>query len=113
MSRRLTGAAFAVALLVSAPAAAAAAEFYVVLGSFNQQSGMAAVEAGETLMKRARRCGFDAWTETSSKIKGFTPGYYIALTGPYPSADAAEAVRARIKPCAPEAYVKGGTHLGE
>jgi len=112
MLKRFAGAAFAAALLLPA-ASAAAGEFYVILGSFADASGMAAIEAGEKLMKRGRRCGFDVWTETSSKIKGFTPGYYIALTGPYPSAEAAEAVRARIMPCAPDAYVKAGAHLGE
>jgi hypothetical protein len=71
--------------LTGAPALAAA-DFYVVLGSFNTESGQAAVEAGETLMKRGRRCGFDVWTEHSSKIRGFAPGYYLALTGPYPAA---------------------------
>lgn len=112
MLKRLAGAAFAAALIIPA-ASAAAGDFYVVLGSFADASGMAAVEAGEKLMKRGRRCGFDVWTETSSKIKGFAPGYYVALTGPYQSAEAAEMVRARIMPCAPDAYVKGGKHLGE
>lgn len=103
-------AAMGVALLAGAPARA---EYYVVLGSFNSESGQAAIEAGDKLMKRGRRCGFDVWTETSSKIKGFTPGYYLALTGPYPTAEAAESMRGRLSPCAPEAYVKGGAHRGE
>ena len=101
-------------LAVAAGAGSAASpEFYVVLGSFRTESGQAAVDAGETLMRRGRRCGFDVWTEHSSKIRGFAPGYYLALTGPYARRDAADSVRARILPCAPEAYVKSGAHLGE
>lgn len=103
----------ALGLALTGAPALAAAEFYVVLGSFNTESGQAAFEAGEKLMKRGRRCGFDVWTEHSSKIRGFTPGYYLALTGPYPAAAAAESMRARLLPCAPEAYVKAGAHLGE
>ena len=104
----------AVALSLSIAAApVAAAEFYVVLGSFSDASGKAAIDAGETLMKRGRRCGFDVWTETSSKIRGFASGYFLALAGPYPTRSAAEAVRERMGPCAPDAYVKAGGHLGE
>lgn len=110
MRRFVFCAALGVALCAGAPARA---EYYVVLGSFQDSSGQAAIEAGEKLMKRGRRCGFDVWTETSSKIKGFAPGYYLALTGPYPTAAAAESMRARLSPCAPEAYVKGGEHRGE
>lgn len=107
---RLAALAFALSM---APTLAGAAELYVVLGSFQTESGQAAVDAGEKLMKRGRRCGFDVWTEHSSKIRGFAPGYYLALVGPYPDRGTAESIRARISPCAPEAYVKAGAHLGE
>ena len=110
MRRVVFSATLSLALLAVAPARA---EYYVVLGSFNSESGQAAIEAGDKLMKRGRRCGFDVWTETSSKIRGFAPGYYLALTGPYPTAAAAESMRSRLSPCAPEAYVKGGAHRGE
>ncbi|WP_156964715.1 hypothetical protein [Methylocapsa aurea] len=87
--------------------------FFVVLSAFDAYAGDATFSAAERGKRAAAECGIEAWTEYTSKIRGFRPGYFAVLLGPYRTRLEAEALRRRVAPCAPGAYVKSGVDLGE
>lgn len=107
----------ALCLLLLCDAIAASARnvssVFVVLSSFDAYAGDATFNSAERLKRTAAQCGVDAWTEYSSKIKGFRPGYFTVLVGPYRTRAEAEAVLRRVSRCAPGAYIKSGVDLGE
>ncbi len=102
-------------LLVGAAAtpAKAAESYFVVLAAFDAYAGPATFASAERTKRLAATCGIEAWTEYTSKIKGFRPGYFAVILGPFSTAAEAEAQRRRVLPCVAEAYVKSGVDLGE
>jgi hypothetical protein len=85
--------------------------WWVVLGSFNAE--MDGPLAADALRDAASRCDPSVGAEYSSKMRGFRPGFVVTLAGPFHSRDAAERALERVRPCAPDAYVKQAEEGGE
>lgn len=104
---------FALALLalISTSAAAEPLKWYVVLGSFAVDNDGDQAAAG--LRDKVARCGVDASTEYTVKMRGLRPGYVATFTGPFPDKRAAERNLALAKSCVPDAYLKQAEQGGE
>ncbi|MCW2273098.1 hypothetical protein GJ654_03200 [Rhodoblastus acidophilus] len=101
-----------VLFMAAAPAALGGPLYWwVVLGSFNAETD--GPLAADALRRRASRCDASVGTEYSSKMRGFRPGLVVTLTGPFPNRAAAERALDRVKPCAPDAYLKQAEEGGE
>ena len=103
----------AMAFMAIAGAAPAAAAYFVVLGAFDAYGGDPTFDAAERLRHRANQCGVSTWTEYTSKIKGFQPGYFAVLIGPFDRRGEADTARRTVLPCVSDAYIKAGVDLGE
>jgi len=104
---------FALVLLacLAGPAEAGPLRWYVVLGSFRVEND--GEQAAVSLREKVARCGLDASTEYTVKMRGLRPGFVAAFTGPYPDKSAAARGLALAKACAPDAYVKQAEEGGE
>ncbi|MBX3577983.1 MAG: SPOR domain-containing protein [Rhizobiaceae bacterium] len=95
------------------PTVAAAAEWYVVVGSFRETSSNAMQSADALMASVNRGCGGDIQWDYSVKFYNFQPGYLVVFSGPYGSKSRAERMLAQVRPCAPDAYVKSSRYAGE
>lgn len=102
-------------LLLNAAVASAGsgASYFVVLAAFDAYAGSITFDSAERIKRVAAGCGVEAWTEYTSKIKGFRPGYFAVILGPFATRAEAEVQRRRVLPCVAGAYLKSGVDLGE
>jgi len=90
--------------------ASAQAEWYVVIGSYPASD----YDSPEKALASAARCGFaEGQWENSSMIEDFAPDLHVAYLGPTSSRAQAEAIRRKVAPCVPDAFVKFGAARGE
>lgn len=92
---------------------AAAAQWWVILGSIPQDR----IDLMDSMRKqvdaKAARCGYTTFNDFSAKFQGFTPGLNVYVAGPYPNRTQALANRGKLLPCFPDAYAKEGQYAGE
>ncbi len=74
---------------------------WVVLGSFKNVGG--AYTRAEDV--RAG-CGYDAVAIRSNRIRGFTPGFYSVIIGPFAQDERVQRVLRDVRECVPDAYIK-------
>lgn len=58
-------------------------------------------------------CGIPVASDLSGRFLGFRPGLLVTVLGPFRTRQSAEAARSVVEPCAPDAYVKPATYLGD
>lgn len=87
--------------------------WWVVVGSNGEMSPQEMNRAQAEMRARLAPCGVEAFNDFSSKFSGFRPGLMVYVLGAYRSRSAAELARARVAPCAPEAYLKSARYAGE
>jgi 3'-phosphoadenosine 5'-phosphosulfate sulfotransferase (PAPS reductase)/FAD synthetase len=86
---------------------------WVVLTSIKDDGGQRPHREMEAFRKTMLGCKVEIFNDFSSKFVGFTPGYLVAVTGAYRTEAEARAQLPKVRPCAPNAYVKKARHMGE
>ncbi len=108
-----------VAGLVGAMATPAAAQamrldgYWVVLASIKDDGSQRPHREMEAVRKTMQGCKIDIFNDQTAKFVGFAPGYLVAVIGAYRTEAEARAELPKVKPCAPNAYVKKARHTGE
>lgn len=87
--------------------------WWVVVGSYGEMSPQEMNRTQAQMQARLKPCGVEAFSDYSSKFSGFRPGLMVYVLGAYRTRGAAELARARVAPCAPEAYLKSARYAGE
>jgi hypothetical protein len=108
-----------IAAAVSAPHGGAAAQamrldgHWVVLTSIKDDGSQRPHKEMEVFRKTMLGCKVEIFNDFTSKFVGFAPGYLVAVIGAYRSEAEARAQLPKVKPCAPNAYIKKARHMGE
>lgn len=84
--------------------------WFVILQSLPGHAEMAAEKAR---LEWTRRCRMAPQTASTDIIAGLQPGLQIVFVGPFRSRNAAAAMVAHLRQCAPDAYMKQGSWTGE
>ncbi len=118
ISRTIGSAAVATALLLAPVPGIAATNngWWVVLGSVASPDNNFTPQV-ESAVRRieaaARRCGLDPFHDSSSKFRGFAPGYTVVVLGAFTSRERADQALAAAQRCVAEAYLRQGSYAGE
>jgi hypothetical protein len=81
--------------------------WFVMLGSFDVNNGVLAVNSATRVKNRAsEECHVSARTELTATMEGFTPGYVSVFLGPYDNREDAAANKEKVLLCVPDAYIK-------
>lgn len=98
------------AVIISTSVQAGGADYFVVLGSYPQNLQDEAAHNAVRVVKAANRCGYKPLVGSSDRMIGMRSGYFIQVLGAFEE-DTANLVKADVRRCVPDAYIKRGVYV--